>query len=137
MQILLSSTPQAGPGRKVKQEQEEISRNHVPKLFLGSVHFVVLPKILPNFVDNKLDMSNLLISSDFFNFFQYLFGRYFGRVLWIIFGSVLNRGPGPKCTRTLNFVESSKKYCRLTQDPVPPPIPSYRLSPVSRRRERQ
>ena len=36
MQILLSST-QAGPGRKVKQEQEEISRNHIPRLFLGSV----------------------------------------------------------------------------------------------------
>ena len=35
--ILLSST-QAGPGRKVKQEQEEICRNHVPRLFLGSVH---------------------------------------------------------------------------------------------------
>ena len=33
---MLSST-QAGPGRKVKQEQEEISRNHVPRLFLGSV----------------------------------------------------------------------------------------------------
>ena len=29
LQILLSST-QAGPGRKVKQEQEEISRNHLP-----------------------------------------------------------------------------------------------------------
>ena len=28
VQILLSST-QEGPGRKVKQEQEEISRNHV------------------------------------------------------------------------------------------------------------
>ena len=36
LQILLSST-QAGPGRKVKQEQEGISRNHVPRLFLGSV----------------------------------------------------------------------------------------------------
>ena len=36
LQILLSST-QAGPGRNVKQEQEEISRNHVPRLFLGSV----------------------------------------------------------------------------------------------------
>ena len=36
LQILLSRT-QAGPGRKVKQEQEEISRNHVPRLFLGSV----------------------------------------------------------------------------------------------------
>ena len=34
--ILLSST-QEGPGRKVKQEQEEISRNHVQRLFLGSV----------------------------------------------------------------------------------------------------
>ena len=31
LQILLSST-QAGPGRKVKQEKEEISRNHVPRL---------------------------------------------------------------------------------------------------------
>ena len=37
LQILLSST-QAGPVRKVKQEQEEISRNHVPRLFLGSVY---------------------------------------------------------------------------------------------------
>ena len=37
LQILVSRT-QAGPGRKVKQEQEEISRNHVPRLFLGSVH---------------------------------------------------------------------------------------------------
>ena len=36
LQILLSST-QAGPGRKVKQEKEDISRNHVPRLFLGSV----------------------------------------------------------------------------------------------------
>ena len=36
LQILLSRT-QAGPGRNVKQEQEEISRNHVPRLFLGSV----------------------------------------------------------------------------------------------------
>ena len=35
-QILLSRT-QAGPDRKVKQEQEEISRNHVPRLLLGSV----------------------------------------------------------------------------------------------------
>ena len=36
LQIVLSST-QAGPGRKVRQEQKEISRNHVPRLFLGSV----------------------------------------------------------------------------------------------------
>ena len=35
-QILLSRT-QAGPDRKVKEEQEEISRNHVPRLFLSSV----------------------------------------------------------------------------------------------------
>ena len=41
VQILLSST-QAGPGRKVKQEQEEISRNHVPRLFLGSVYYAAL-----------------------------------------------------------------------------------------------
>ena len=38
LQILLSST-QAGPGRKVKQEQEEMSCNHVPRLFLGSEDF--------------------------------------------------------------------------------------------------
>ena len=36
LQILLSST-QAGTGRKVKQEQEEISHNHVPRFFLSSV----------------------------------------------------------------------------------------------------
>ena len=36
LQILLSRT-QAGPGRKVKQEQKETSRNHVPRLFLSSV----------------------------------------------------------------------------------------------------
>ena len=29
MKILLSSRTQAGPGRAVKQEQEEMSRNHV------------------------------------------------------------------------------------------------------------
>ena len=36
---------QAGPGRKVKQEEEEISRNHVPRLFLRSV-FNLLSTIL-------------------------------------------------------------------------------------------
>ena len=42
LQILLSSS-QARPGRKVKQKQEEISRNHVPRLFLRSVvRFVLL-----------------------------------------------------------------------------------------------
>ena len=35
LQILLSYS-QAGPGRKAKQGQEEISRNHVQRLFLGS-----------------------------------------------------------------------------------------------------
>ena len=40
VQILLSYS-QAGPGRKAKQDQEEISRNHVPRLFLGSVHVTV------------------------------------------------------------------------------------------------
>ena len=37
LQILLSST-QAGPGRIVKQEQDKISRNHVPRPFVISVH---------------------------------------------------------------------------------------------------
>ena len=36
MQILLSNS-QAGPGRRVKQEQEEISRNHVQAFIPGSV----------------------------------------------------------------------------------------------------
>ena len=44
MFVLLSRT-QAGPGRKVKQEQEEISRNHVPILFLSSVHVIVFDLI--------------------------------------------------------------------------------------------
>ena len=37
MQILLSNS-QAGSGRTVKQEQEEISRNHVQAFIPGSVH---------------------------------------------------------------------------------------------------
>ena len=43
-QISLSRT-QAGPGRKVKQEQEEISRKHVPRLFLGSVQLSAVPRL--------------------------------------------------------------------------------------------
>ena len=38
MQILVSYS-QAGPGRKAKQGQEEISRNHVQTFFLVSVCF--------------------------------------------------------------------------------------------------
>ena len=41
LQILLSRT-QAGPGRAVKQEQEEISPNHVQRLNLISVQKVAL-----------------------------------------------------------------------------------------------
>ena len=37
VQILLSNS-QAGPGRTVKQEQEEISRNHVQEFIPGSVY---------------------------------------------------------------------------------------------------
>ena len=37
MHILLSNG-QAGPGRTVKQEQEEISPKHVQAFILGSVH---------------------------------------------------------------------------------------------------
>ena len=37
MFVLLSRT-QAGPGRTVKQEQEEVSRNHVQAFIPGSVH---------------------------------------------------------------------------------------------------
>ena len=37
--VLLSRT-QAGPGRTVKQEQEEISRNHVQTFISPSVHVV-------------------------------------------------------------------------------------------------
>ena len=38
MQILLSNS-QAGPGRTVKQGQEEISRNHVQAFIPGSVEY--------------------------------------------------------------------------------------------------
>ena len=37
LQIVLSYS-QAGPGRKAKLGQEEISHNHVPTFFLSSVH---------------------------------------------------------------------------------------------------
>ena len=38
---------QAGPGRKARQGQEEISRNHVPTFFLGSVDSKLGEKLLP------------------------------------------------------------------------------------------
>ena len=41
LQILLSRT-QAGPGRAVKQEQEEISPNHIQAIYGTSVDNVVL-----------------------------------------------------------------------------------------------
>ena len=41
LQILLSRT-QAGPGRTVKQQQEEISPNHVQRLNLISVYDIKL-----------------------------------------------------------------------------------------------
>ena len=58
MQILLSNS-QAGPGRKVKQEQEDISRNHVQAFIPGSVYvfvFVGRRRLLPlilNDLDNQ------------------------------------------------------------------------------------
>ena len=36
------------PGRTVKQEQEEISRKHVPTFFLGSVYVALPLLILPD-----------------------------------------------------------------------------------------
>ena len=50
-QILLSST-QAGPSRKVTQEQEESSCNHAPRLFLGSVHISFYPVCIRISQDN-------------------------------------------------------------------------------------
>ena len=43
LQILLSRT-QAGPGRTVKQEQEEISQNHVQRINLISVVSLIIFK---------------------------------------------------------------------------------------------
>ena len=43
MHILLSNS-QAGPGRTVKQEQEEISRNHVQTFISPSVLLTILVK---------------------------------------------------------------------------------------------
>ena len=40
MQILISNS-QAGPGRTVMQEQEEISRNHIQAFIPGSVVYWV------------------------------------------------------------------------------------------------
>ena len=63
MQILLSST-QAGPGRKVKQEQEEISRNHVPRLFLGSVLASSLWMLKGNEVTNDSAAITFIVMTD-------------------------------------------------------------------------
>ena len=41
LQILLSKT-QAGPGRAVKEEQEEISPNHVQAIYGASVHLIMI-----------------------------------------------------------------------------------------------
>ena len=41
LQILLSTT-QAGPGRAVKEEQEEISPNHVQAIYGASVYAQVM-----------------------------------------------------------------------------------------------
>ena len=51
MQILLSNS-QSGPGRTVKQEQEEISRNHVQAFIPGSVVDMTLdePRINATFI---------------------------------------------------------------------------------------
>ena len=48
LQILLSRT-QAGPGRTGKQEQEQISRNHVQTIFGSSVQFRSLRYLLNQF----------------------------------------------------------------------------------------
>ena len=47
LQILLSYS-QAGDRQKTKQDQEEISRNHVPTFFLGSVYVALPLLILPD-----------------------------------------------------------------------------------------
>ena len=49
MQILLSNS-QAGPGRTVKQEQEEMSRNHVQTFIFPSVHFSQLQDSPKNYL---------------------------------------------------------------------------------------
>ena len=43
LNVLLSRT-QAGPGRTFKQEQEDISRNHIPRLYFP---LCILPSFLP------------------------------------------------------------------------------------------
>ena len=66
LQILLSYS-QAGPGRKVKQGQEEISRNHVPTFFLGSAqtNFSSLYKVFKlNVVLCMTDVSTNYLISD-------------------------------------------------------------------------
>ena len=61
--VLLSRT-QAGPGRTVKHEQEEISRNHVQAFILGSVHNISCPLVCsPNFLSVHRQMLSLGVGS--------------------------------------------------------------------------
>ena len=78
--VLLSRT-QAGPGRAVKQEQEEISRNHVPRLFLGSVHVI---RLLLSFLVPIVIMSQHITSPPF----QYDNTLKFGNTFAMVFISM-------------------------------------------------
>ena len=59
MYILLSNS-RAGPGRTVKQEQEEISRNHVQTFFGSSVQGV--PHYYKNSVEKSVEISTKLLN---------------------------------------------------------------------------
>ena len=62
MYFMLSST-QAGPGRTVKQEQEEISRNHVQTFTCLSVQPAAIQQNLSHLLDGiaGLDLVGLLV----------------------------------------------------------------------------
>ena len=62
MQILSSRT-QAGPGRTVKQEQEQISPNHVQRLNLISVHLTPVLPFSYHFLGDLGNMRDLAIDS--------------------------------------------------------------------------
>ena len=62
---MLLSYSQAGPNRKAKQGQEEISRNYVPTFFLGSIHSCLFMKIelkVKNGVDSLNIVSNYVLT---------------------------------------------------------------------------
>ena len=81
LQILLSRT-QAGPGRAVKEEQEEISPNHVQAIYGASV-FAYARVLLFLSAQEFLDFDNWLNMSTWFKAIFEEFLAYLINTLWM------------------------------------------------------